>query len=87
MAAGFLLPSMFVQNHDDVEDIGSDLSLMFNCTAGACTFVLILVVACKQLPIEYVLPSAKICPYLNCLRTDYRVSYLHITGVHVLQIC
>lgn len=45
MAAGFLLPPIFVKNHDDVEEIGSDLSLMFNCTAGACTFVLILVIA------------------------------------------
>jgi hypothetical protein len=47
MAAGFLLPPLFVKNHVNVEDIGSDLSLMFNCTAGACTFVLILVVACE----------------------------------------
>ncbi|PNF14534.1 hypothetical protein B7P43_G15362 [Cryptotermes secundus] len=45
MAAGFLLPPIFVKNHDDVEEIGSDLSLMFNCTAGAGTFVLILVIA------------------------------------------
>jgi hypothetical protein len=58
MAAGFLLPALFVQNHDDVEDIGSDLSLMFNCTAGACTFVLILVIACKQFTADYVLLSA-----------------------------
>ncbi|GFG32507.1 hypothetical protein Cfor_04335 [Coptotermes formosanus] len=48
MAAGFLLPPVFVKNHDNVEDIGSDLSLMFNCTAGACTFVLILVLAFFQ---------------------------------------
>jgi hypothetical protein len=47
MAAGFLLPPMFVKNHNDIEEIGLDLSLMFNCTAGACTFVLILAIACK----------------------------------------
>jgi FLVCR family feline leukemia virus subgroup C receptor-related protein len=48
MAAGFLLPPLFVKNHVNVEDIGSDLSVMFNFTAGACTFVLILVVAFFQ---------------------------------------
>jgi hypothetical protein len=47
MAAGFLLPPLFVKNHVSVEDIGSDLSLMFNCTAGTSTFVLILVLACE----------------------------------------
>ncbi|XP_021935727.1 uncharacterized MFS-type transporter C09D4.1-like isoform X2 [Zootermopsis nevadensis] len=48
MAAGFLLPPMFVKNHANIEDIGSDLSFMFNCTAGVCTFLLILVVAFFQ---------------------------------------
>ncbi|PSN46609.1 putative MFS-type transporter C09D4.1, partial [Blattella germanica] len=42
VAIGFLLPSYFVRNHGNVEDIGSDLSLMFNCTAGLCILQLIL---------------------------------------------
>ncbi|PSN44251.1 putative MFS-type transporter C09D4.1 [Blattella germanica] len=42
-AVGFPIPPFFVKNHDNVEDIGSDLSQMFYCTAGFCTVVLILV--------------------------------------------
>ncbi|XP_069694736.1 choline/ethanolamine transporter flvcr2b-like [Periplaneta americana] len=45
VAAGFLMPPFFVKNHDNVDDIGSDLSVLFNVTAGVCTLALILVVA------------------------------------------
>ncbi|KAJ9582459.1 hypothetical protein L9F63_003152 [Diploptera punctata] len=48
VAVGFLMPPVFVRNHDNVEDIGSDLSLMFNCTAGISIFLLVLIVAFFQ---------------------------------------
>lgn len=47
IAIGFVLPSMLVANHDDINLIGEDLKFMFYLIAGITTILLLLVVLCK----------------------------------------
>ncbi|CAD7092327.1 unnamed protein product [Hermetia illucens] len=44
VALGFILPPMFVRNHDNLDLIGKDLQFMFYCVAGVTTVLLILMV-------------------------------------------
>jgi hypothetical protein len=47
VAIGFLLPTMLVKKHDNLDDIGQDLSVMYYSVAGFTTVLLILIVLCK----------------------------------------
>jgi len=47
VAIGFLLPTMIVKNHDNLDDIGQDLSVMYYSVAGFTTVLLVLIVLCK----------------------------------------
>ncbi|XP_021923884.1 uncharacterized MFS-type transporter C09D4.1 isoform X2 [Zootermopsis nevadensis] len=44
IAIGFLLPPMMVKNHDNLDDIAHDLSLMYYSVAGFTTALLVLIV-------------------------------------------
>ncbi|XP_069675450.1 choline/ethanolamine transporter flvcr2b [Periplaneta americana] len=44
IAIGFLLPPVMVKNHDNLEDIGRDLSIMYYSVAGFTTVLLVLIV-------------------------------------------
>jgi hypothetical protein len=48
IAAGFLLPPMLVENHDDLDLVGNDLRFMFYLVAGFTSVLLIAVLVCKQ---------------------------------------
>ena len=47
VAIGFLLPTMIVRNHDDLDDIAHDLSVMYYSVAGLTTALLVLIVLCE----------------------------------------
>jgi hypothetical protein len=47
VAIGFLLPSMLVRNHDNLDDIGQDLSVMYYSVAGFTTVLLVLILLCE----------------------------------------
>lgn len=44
VAIGFLLPSLMVKNHDNLEDIANDLSVMYYSVAGFTTVLFVLII-------------------------------------------
>lgn len=44
MSLGFLIPPMMVRDHDNLEDIGTDLKLMLYIVAGYCSVLLLTVI-------------------------------------------
>jgi hypothetical protein len=47
VAIGFLLPTLIVRNHDDLDDIAHDLSVMYYSVAGFTTVLLVLIILCE----------------------------------------
>jgi hypothetical protein len=47
VAIGFLLPTMMVKKHDNMDDIGQDLSVMYYSVAGFTTLLLVLITLCE----------------------------------------
>jgi FLVCR family feline leukemia virus subgroup C receptor-related protein len=47
VALGFFLPPILVKDHENIDDIGADLKLMFYIVAGVCTALFIVVVIGK----------------------------------------
>lgn len=49
VAVGFVLPSIMVKNHEQLEDIGSDLKVMFYSIAIFSSILLVLMILCKPI--------------------------------------
>ena len=47
VAIGFLLPTLIVRNHDDLDDIAHDMSVMYYSVAGLTTVLLLLIILCE----------------------------------------
>jgi hypothetical protein len=47
VAIGFLLPTMMVRKHDNLDDIAQDLSVMYFTVAGFTTLLLVLIILCE----------------------------------------
>jgi len=47
VAIGFLLPTMMVRNHEELDDIAHDLSVMYYTVAGFTTLLLVLIILCE----------------------------------------
>lgn len=50
-ALSFILPPLIVRNHDNIDDIGKDLSYLFYGVGAVITPVVILVFICKVVKI------------------------------------
>ena len=48
VSVSFLVPPIIVKNHDNIEDIGTELAFMFKCVAVATTICLLLTALCKR---------------------------------------
>jgi hypothetical protein len=78
VAIGFLLPSMLVRNHENLDDIGQDLSVMYYSIAGFTTVLLVLILLC-----EY--KVANLTNYTSQMHhcTSYSVSATEFPAVHI----
>ena len=47
VAIGFLLPTMMVRKHENMDNIAQDLSVMYYSVAGFTTVLLVLIILCK----------------------------------------
>lgn len=47
IAAGFLASPMLVGNHEDLDRIGADLTVLFRSVAVLTTFAVVMVILCK----------------------------------------
>lgn len=48
VAVGFVLPPMLVPNSEDINQVGSDLQMMFYLVAGLTSILLVLMAICKR---------------------------------------
>nr|CAD7409594.1 unnamed protein product [Timema cristinae] len=53
IAVGFVLPTLLVFDHVSVDDIGSDIAVMFYGIAGFTTLLLVLIVICNLSKANY----------------------------------
>ena len=82
VAIGFFLPSMMVKKHDNLDDIGKDLSVMYYSVAGFTTALLVLIIVCKYNKITNLTNYTKqVQSYHYCM--SYSVSATEFPAVHI----
>jgi hypothetical protein len=81
VAIGFLLPSMLVKNHDNLDDIGQDLSVMYYSVAGFTTVLLVLILLCEYKVANLTNYTSQMQAYHHC--TSYSVSATEFPAVHI----
>ncbi|XP_046437919.1 feline leukemia virus subgroup C receptor-related protein 2-like [Daphnia pulex] len=72
VALGFFLPPILVKDHENIDDIGADLKLMFYIVAGVCTALFIVVVIGFQAKPPLPPNAARIAPQSSQPVTYYQ---------------